>query len=99
MIAHYDQTEIESTANGGWLRPLPIVAGILGFLFAILFTQLWPHFGGFAALALWPLGFATGLFCVTLAASLIKRQMHWDLLIAGKMLTLAGTLLFFIASL
>jgi hypothetical protein len=99
MIAQYDQTEIESTARSGWLRPLPIIAGILGLLFAYLFTQLWPQFGGFAALALWPLGFATGLFGVTLMASIIKRQMHWDLLIAGKMLTLAGTLLFFIASL
>lgn len=98
MIVPFTQTEVE-TENAQRKRPLPILATIIGLGFGYLFTQLLPKFQGFAALALWPLGIATGLFGVTLVASIVKRQMHWDMLIAGKLLTLVGTVLFFIASL
>ncbi|KAA3655916.1 MAG: hypothetical protein DWQ04_32570 [Chloroflexi bacterium] len=98
MIVPFSQTDVEMQETRR-IRPLPVLATILGVLFAILFTQLLPNFRGFAALAIWPLGIATGMFGVTLGASLIKHQMHWDLLLAGKMLALAGTVLFFISSL
>jgi hypothetical protein len=99
MIVPFSQTDVESEVSQSGLRPLPVIAIVIGIISAILFSQIWSDFHGAAAFALWPLGFATGLFTVTLGASIIHRQMHWDLLIAGKMLTLAGTVLFFIASL
>ena len=98
MIVPFSQTEVESQDRQR-IRPLPILAIILGLCFATLFSQIWPNFQGTAAWAIWPLGLATGMFGVTLGASLLKHQMHWDMLIAGKILTLAGTILLFIASL
>ncbi len=98
MIVPFSQTEVE-VQDTQRLRPLPVLATFLGVCFAIFFTQLWPNFQGAAAWAIWPLGMATGMFGVTLGASLLKKQMYWDLLIAGKIFTLAGTVLLFIASL
>ncbi len=97
MIVPFSQTEVE--AQDTWrIRPLP-VAVFLGVCFAVFFAHLWPNFQGAAAWAIWPMGMATGMFGVTLGVSLLKHQMYWDLLIAGKIFALAGTILFFIASL
>ena len=98
MIVPFSQTDVKSTDTNR-IRPLPIFAVFLGLCFAFVFSRLWPDFEGIAAWAMWPLGLATGMFSVTFGASLWGHQMHWDMLIAGKLLTLAGTLLFFVASL
>jgi len=98
MIVPFSQTEFEIQETRR-IRPLPVFAIILGLCFGSLFSRIWPNFHGIAFWAIWPLGLATGMFGMTLGASLIKREMHWDMLIAGKMLTLIGTVLLFIASL
>lgn len=75
------------------------IAVLLGTGCGFMLSWLWPMVTGLAAWALWPLGMAIGLIGVTLFASLLVGQTHWELLIIGKLFAVLGAFLLFLSSL
>lgn len=97
MIAPYRQFDVDIEKIYR-IPVLPLVSLMVGLALGFLFSSLWPGFEGLASWALWPLGLAAGLFSVTFVSTFVSHQLNWDLLIAGKILTLMGAVMFFVAS-
>jgi hypothetical protein len=91
-------TQIQTEERGGvQARGATAAAVVVGVALGALFSWLWPHFAGPAALGLWLAGLALGLMGVALASGR-RGQARWGLAITGQLVGVTAAVAFLLAS-